>query len=477
VLGRAVSEAVEDNQGAAMEHPHHRGSERLADFVARHPTEAIPDEAIAWAKAGILDYVGVALAGIHEESAALVRKAAEAMGANPQAGIWGTKRKTSVPLAAMVNGTAAHALDFDDTNPVMLAHPSLQLLPGLFALGEQMHCNGRNLITAYVIGFELGAVLGRALHPNHVAQGWLPIGTLGPLMQASACARLLRLTPGETQMALSLASNLASGLRCNNGSMAKHFLAGYGAHSGVISALLARDGLTANPKALESRFGYFENFSRSDPERLEQAIDAMGKPLAILESGISFKLYPCCAGAHVAIDCALEIAAHHSPAAQEIAAVDLLVHQGLKAVLIHSMPRTVTEARFSLEYCVSRALLDREMGPDQFIPRKIRDASVRSLIERVSITYHDKAFTADDMSASRFPVEMRVHLNNGTVLTARVDHAKGTISNPVSWNDLEKKFRQCVANPLGELKIEKLLEQLNKFEEIEDIGEFVAMLS
>jgi 2-methylcitrate dehydratase PrpD len=459
-----------------MEPQHHKGSERVAHFVAMHSTEEIPSEAISRAKAGILDYIGVVLAGIQEESATLVRKTAEAMGANPQAGIWGTKRKTSVPLAALVNGTAAHALDFDDTNPVMLAHPSLQLLPGLFALGEHEHCNGRDLLTAYVIGFEVGASLGRALNPNHIAQGWLPIGTLGPIMQASACARQLRLTASETQMAISLASNLASGLRCNNGTMAKHFLAGHAAYSGVIAVLLARDGMTANPKALESRFGYFENFSRGDPDRLERAIDQLGNPLAMLESGISFKLYPCCAGAHVAIDCALEIAARRSSTEMKIDTIDLLVHRGLSVVLIYPRPKTVNEARFSLEYTVCRALLDREMGPNQFLPYKISDPHIGSLIERVNIRYHDKALRPDDLNTSHFPVEMRVRLNNGTVLTSRVEHARGTIRNPVSWTDLEKKFCQCASNPLAEPKIKKVLEQLNEFEQVEDISEFAAML-
>jgi 2-methylcitrate dehydratase PrpD len=459
-----------------MEARRHRGSERVAEFVATHPPEKIPDEAIGRAKTGILDYVGVVMAGFHEQSAALVRKTAEAMGANPHAGIWGTKRKTSVPLAALVNGTAAHALDFDDTNPVMLAHPSLQLLPGLFALGEHIHAHGRDLLTAYVIGFEIGGIIGKALNPSHIAQGWLPIGTLGPIMQASACARLLRLTPKETQWSLGLASNLASGLRCNSGTMAKHLLAGHAAYSGVIAVLLAREGVTAHPHALETHFGYFENFSRGDPDRLERAIDTLGDPLTILESGISFKLYPCCAGAHVAIDCALEIAARHSPTEMEIDTIDLLVHQGLKAVLIYPRPETVNEAKFSLQYSVCRALLDREMGPDQFLQGKVGDPLIRSLIGRVNIEYYDAAFTADDLNTSRFPVEMRVRLKNGKVLASRVEHARGTVRNPISWADLEKKFRQCASNPLTGPEIEEVLEQIDKFEQIVDVSKFAALL-
>ena len=457
--------------------PHdHKATERLARFAAEYAEEKIPTEALENAKAGILDYIGVVLAGVGEESATLVRKTVETMGGSPQALIWGTKAKTSAPLAALVNGIAAHALDLDDTNPVMLAHPSLQLLPGLFALGEYEHFRGRDVLSAYVIGFEVGATLGRALHPNHIAQGWLPIGTLGPIMEAAACARLLGLTYKQVQMALGLASNFASGIRCNSGTMAKHLLAGHGAYSGVMAAILARNGMTANGKCMESPFGYFENFSRGDPRRLEQAIDTLGKPFAILESGISFKLYPCCAGAHVAIDCALDIALRHSPKRTEIEAIDILAHHGLRAILIYPRPRTVSEARFSLEYVVCRALLDREMGPDQFLLHKINDSHIGALMGKANITYYDKALTANDLETSRFPVEIGVRLKNGKVLVSRIEHAKGTIRNPVSRADLEKKFRRCISNSPVNHMAERILDNVSTFEKIRNIHEFVGML-
>lgn len=444
-------------------------SERLALFASTYQARELPEKGLERVKAGIMDYVGVMLAGRDEECAVLVRRMVSAMGGAAQASIWGTGQKTSLCLAALANGTAAHALDFDDVSLLMFAHPSLQLLPGLFALGEYQHRSGLDLITAYVAGFEVGAKLGRAMNPNHVTQGWFPVGTMGPLMQAAACARLLNLTPRQTQMALGLAANMASGLRANNGTMAKPLLAGHGAASGILAAALAKEGMTANPDVLEDRFGYIENFSGGSRAELAHALESLGNPLDIAESGVSFKLYPCCAGAHSAIDCALKIAQRHAPIIEEIEAIEMLVPARLRFVLIHPRPWTVDEARFSLEYCVSRALIDRQMGVAQFTPQKIADSAVRVLMEKVQPQYHEFATAKGDLGYDRLPVEINLHLSGGLVHSARVEHAKGTPQNPLSWSELEEKFRQCCSRMLSDAKIRDIVKQFSDFEQLADI--------
>jgi 2-methylcitrate dehydratase PrpD len=425
----------------------------------------------------VIDYAGVVFAGIDEESARLVRKTIESMGGKPHAAIWGTGNKTSVMLAAMANGTAAHSLDFDDTNALMIAHPSIQLLPGLFALGEYNRLSGFEILASYVIGFETGAALGIALNPRHAAQGWLPIGTIGPLMQAAACSRLLNLDSKKTQMAIGIATNIASGIRCNNGTMAKPFLAGHAASDGVLAAVLAREGMTASPAALEDRYGYFENFSRGDPADLERASNALGERFHIIDSGISFKLYPCCAGAHVAIDCALEIAQHYSPLPDKIDAISVSIHSGTKIVLIHPRPKTVAQARFSLEYCVSRAIIDHRMGPEQFSQQKIDDPTVQSLIEKVKPRYYDAPVTTDDLAQSRFPVEIQVSMKDGSIFLSRAEYAKGTPNNPLSLTELEEKFRRCCSSKLSDSQIMKALDQLRNFGQLKDVAGMIPIFS
>ncbi len=446
-------------------------TERIATFVYEFDERDMPLEALEHAKSAVMDYVGVTLAGSSEKSVEIVRRLIETLGGHPQATVWGTGIKTSVTLAALANGTSAHALDYDDTNAAIMSHPSIQLLPGLFALGEYGHRSGREILLAYITGFEVGAKLGRALNPNMVTQGWFPVGTLGMLMQTVACAKLLSLDPNRVQMALGIATNLASGLRCNNGTMAKHLMAGHVGFNGVMAALLASEGMTANPKALEDRFGYFENFSRGDLSSLEKAVASLGKPLDILQSGISYKLYPCCAGTHMPIDATLDIVCHQALNPDRIETVEVSVGSTVKFLLIHPRPKTETEAKFSLEYCVARAILDSRMGPEQFTTAKIKDPAVSALIEKIKPFYYD-----GPSRAGLPPVEIQVKMKDGAVYSSGTDQAKGNPGKPLSFTELEEKFHQCCQGILPEARILRAKNQLREFESLADVAEFANLL-
>jgi 2-methylcitrate dehydratase PrpD len=452
-------------------------SERLANFACGYRADSIPAEALTRVKAAIMDYTGVLLAGVDEDCARLVRQAIAPMGGDPQATVWGTDTKTSMMLAALANGTAAHVLDLDDTNPAMMSHPSVQLLPGLFALGEHRHSRGADLLDAYVVGFEVGSCLGRALYPELITEGWFPVGVLGTVMQTAACARLLRLNADQVRMAIGIAANLASGLRCNNGTMAKPLLAGQVGSNGILAAILAGDGITANPNALEAQFGFAANFGGADSERLTEALRGLGKDFEILSTGISHKLHACCAGGHIPIDCALEISNDPGFDPEEIESVEVSVHFGVQYVLIHPRPETDAEAKFSLEYAVARALLDGRMGPEQFTDSKVMDPRVRSLMERVVPSYYGDP--NDDLIEAKgpFPVELRVRMHDGTMLTAGAEHARGTAANPLTWSDLESKFRSCVSGRLAPAAADALLVRLHEFEKLRDVTEIVAYLS
>lgn len=273
----------------------------------------------------------------------------------------------------------------------------------------------------------------------------------------------------QTQMALGLVTNLASGIRCNNGTMAKPYLAGHGASSGVLAALLAEEGVTANPAAFEGKHGFFDVFSKSTPDERVQAIDQLGERFDIVESGITFKLYPCCAGAHGAVDCALSIANGHRISPEEIESIGITIHAGVKVVLIHPRPTIPAEARFSLEYCVCRALLDRRLGPGQFTPDKVVEREVRALMERVKISYATAPVSKEDLNKSRFPVRITVTLTNGTIFAADTEFAKGTVQNPISQEELEDKFRQCCAGKMTVDDVTILLDIMKNFETLDNI--------
>jgi 2-methylcitrate dehydratase PrpD len=450
-------------------------TEKIARFVCDYSENDMPQEAVERTKAAIMDYVGVTLSGVSERSSKIVRQVITTLGGNPQATIWGEGIKTSVQLAALANGTAAHALDLDDTNMVMMSHPSIQLLPGLFALGEYEHRSGSEILLAYITGFEVGAKLGRALNPNLVHQGWFPVGTLGTLMQTAACAKLLGLEPNQVQMALGISTNLASGLRCNNGTMTKPLTAGHVGSNGIIAALLAREGMNADSKALETQFGFFENFCRGDQSVLEEKINSLGEPLDILQTGLSYKLYPCCAGTHMPIDCALDIVGKHPLNPEDIQEIDVSVDSRTKFLLIHPRPKTDAEAKFSLEYCVSRAILDGKMQSEQFGAEKIEASEVKTLIEKVKPQFKDDPMIKEG-ERGLLPVQLQIKMKDGSLLSSQVDCAKGTPGNPLSTGELEEKFQQCCKGILPDGQVIRLINQLRNFDQLQDIAEFIFML-
>ncbi len=441
---------------------------QIAEFTTGFGWNSLPVEAMERAREALMDYVGVALAGVNDESSVIVRELVEELGGAPQASVWGTRIKTSVTHAALANGTAAHALDLDDTNVVMMAHPSIQVLPALLALGEYTGACGKDILLSYVIGFEVGGSLGRALNPDLVRRGWFPVGLMGALMQTAACARLVNLNTQQIQNAIGIASNLAGGLRCNNGTMAKPLAAGGAAAKALLAVLSAAKGLSANTGALESRFGVVENFGGGDVAGLREAVKTLGISLEIMNSGLAYKLYPCCAGAHAAIDCALQIARAHRPNPEDIQEIAVSISSGVKFLLIHPRPKTGSEAKFSLEYCVARALLDGRIGPTQFDPQKIGEPELESMIEKVKPEYHDELTRS---------VRVAVLMKNGDAYAADVEHPRGTPENPLSRGELEQKFVGCAKAVLSETQVEAAADLLEHFEEVSDVGDLSRVLT
>lgn len=453
-----------------------RISEDIAEFVYSFCPSNLTSSLLQLTKNALLDYTGVLLAGTDEESVLKLRLLINNLGGNKQSSVWGTGIKTSVAFAALLNATTAHALDYDDTNTTMLAHPSIHLLPGLFSFAETLHCSGIDILTAYVTGFEIGALLGKILNPEHVRRGWLPIGTIGPVMQAVACARLLGLNRHQIRMALGHAVNTASGLRCNNGSMAKHLLAGQASFNGAMAALHAQNGITSSSSALEEHLGYLQVFG-GKLENIHNSISTLGKSYALIESGINFKLYPCCAAAHGAIDCALSLAKRIPFDVSEITEIQVLLHTSVKKALIHTQPTTIAEARFSLTYCLARAFLDKTFGPHQFLPEFFKDESWRKLAKKITLFEQNVVMSREDVTQNRFPVEICVIDSKNHVIAERAEYAKGTPSNPLSQEDLEIKFKHCCMQKFFINETVMLLNILNNFEKIEDINKLLNIVS
>jgi 2-methylcitrate dehydratase PrpD len=449
-------------------------SEKIANFILNLSYNDIPKLAFDKAKSSILDYIGVSVAGASANSTKIVQNVIKTLGGNRQASVWGRGFKTSTMLAAIANGTAAHSLDFDDSSPVMRSHPSVQMLPGLFAIAEWQKCKGMDILTGYLAGFEIGAKLSRAMLPNMITKGWFPVGIVGPMMQAAACSKILKLNLKQIQFALGISTNLSSGLRCNNSSMVKPFMAGHVGATGIMAALLAQEGLTSNIKAIESSYGFFENFCRGDIQNLEKNLDTLGKKIEIMESGLTIKPYASVGPTHMPVDCILEIKNQAEIDFDRIKEIKISIGESLKVSLYTQTPNSDDEARHSLEYCVARALLDGCLGPKQFSNNKLNDKVLKNLMDKVRVAYYkDKDLT---LKGIRGPSDVTITLDTGQHYTARTEHAKGSPKNPLSWSEIEEKFNICCQESLGFKEIENLKKSVKNFENLSNISNIISNL-
>ena len=414
---------------------HGPAATRLGAFAA---TAAVPDAARAAARGAVQDTIGVALAGAGEPAARIVRRVVESEGGAGPCTVLGGG--TAGPAAAaLANGTAAHALDFDDMCWVTLAHPSTPLVAAALAAGEAADAPGRVLLEAYVVGFEVEAALGAVMNPTHYEQGWHGTATIGTIGAAAAAARVLGLDAEAAARALAIAASEASGLKENFGTMVKPLQGGLAGRNGVLAALLAREGFTASPRAIDGPQGFLVAMQSAGRD-LAGAIDRLGRRWEIIDGGITVKLYPSCAATHPTIDTLLDLRREAGIEAAGVEAVEIDVDPVVPTVLIYDRPATGLEGKFSLHYCAAAALAFGRVGIDTFEPEAMSAPAVRRLVPRV-------AMRADDRLGRGAPplTEARVtlRLRDGRTLERAVRGARGYPERPASPAELDDKFLAC----------------------------------
>lgn len=372
--------------------------------------------AVHAAREGVLDFLASAFPGPADPAWHRLR------GVLPQAGgparVIGQATTADAASAALLNGYAGHALDFDDVHSSVRGHPGTVLLPALFALADTLpDATALDLIDAYIVGVEAMARLGLALGSKHYETGFHNTATLGPLGAAAACARLLKLGAAATENALGLAATQAGGLRLQFGSEAKPLHAGLAARSGLFAAQLAQAGLQGSPGVLEAPIGFLEayGFGAADAQR---ALAGWGSPWQIVTPGLYFKPYACCTATHYAADAALALRAEHQLRAEDIAAVRVVFPPAGDTPLTVTDPATGLEGRFSVEYVLAAALVDGALGLSLFDERAARE-DLRSFGRLVSRAYDADAPRASTDPQTRFStVEVRLH--DGRQLSRRV---------------------------------------------------------
>jgi len=447
---------------------------QLAERITAMRYEDLPPEAVYWCKVAVLDTVGVALAGSVERAPQVVE---QVLGLSPGEGpslILGTKRRAAALDAALVNGVAAHALDFDNTAKNLGGHVSAVTVPALIAAGEAFGAGGRDLIVAHAAGYEVGASIGRCVNPGHSEKGWHPTATLGVFAVAAACARLLKLTAAQTETALALATSLSAGTKANFGTMTKPLHAGQCARGGLFAVLLAREGFTANPDAFEHKQGFFNVFCGAGHYDASRALEGWGD-WEIVTPGASYKLYPCCYSTHSAVEATLNLVRRHGPFdARAVARIDSRTHQRGLAHTDRPDPQSALEAKFSVQYCVARAALDGEVVLGHFDGDAWREPAVRDLLKRVhAAPYTGKLFADDDP----FDAEVRITLTDGRTYSEKVDRPLGrTSDNAIAPEHMKAKFENCAGRVLAPAAVAAAYRALDSLEQLDAARNLTALL-
>ncbi|HSQ02689.1 MAG TPA: MmgE/PrpD family protein, partial [Burkholderiales bacterium] len=424
-------------------------------------------EAIVRSRLAVMDCIGVALAGSREPVSGIVREQALETAGRPQATVWGTSHQVPLLDAALVNGTMAHALDYDDMNRATLGHPSAVLVPAIFALGETLRLPGRRLLQAYVLGLEAMARLGRIFGTQAYEKSWHPTAVLGVIGACAASSSLMRLDHEQTLNALGIAASEASSLKKNFGSMMKSVHAGSAARKGLWAALLAQKGLVAGADALDGTFGYMNSFNGMAYNTPAPTDDA--GPLEIERGGLVYKAYPCCGGLHAVLDCVLQLREQQGLRAGQALDIECRVHPNKVAYLDRPQVAGPLEAKFSIQYCAAAALLRGKVGLTDFDADEIPRSDIQALMKKIRV--------AADPTLAGFAAEVRVRMVDGQTISSRVPEPKGSASCPLSEAELVAKFLDCARVVMSPARADQAAAALMALEEQGDVRQVLRLLA
>ncbi|MDE0391398.1 MAG: MmgE/PrpD family protein [Rhodospirillales bacterium] len=424
----------------------HGATLRLGRWVAEAP-RAWGEEAERRAASAFVDTVACMLAGA-DDAAPRAAHAGVARWGTGGATVAGTPHRLVAPWAALVNGTAAHALDYDDILEISNAHVSAALVPALLALGQERGADGGSCVDAFIVGVEVMARLGEALNMTHYFKGWHTTSTLGAPAAAAACARLLRLDAARTTAALSLATSLASGAKRQFGTMAKPLHAGLAAKNGIVAAALAEAGVSAAADAYEGARGFVDLFAGVPRERLEAAVADFAGPPAIERYGLWQKVYPCCGSVHRPLDALLDMRGDEGLRPQAVAGIDALLPEIAVQNLPYTAPADAMQARFSLPYLLASALVDGRLALDAFTADALARPGVRALIPRIRMR-PDPAQPGDvNVDAAPLRATVTVRLAGGDERSRTVQEPRGHPCRPLGRDALHAKFADCASRAL-----------------------------
>ncbi|HLX55942.1 MAG TPA: MmgE/PrpD family protein [Ktedonobacteraceae bacterium] len=449
----------------------------LAHFCATLRAEQLSTDKRARVRYLLLDHLAVTLRGSLLPSSQVAYSMLESIAAirnESSATIFGRQERAEASWAAFANGIAGHGLEMDDVENASSLHPGVVVLPAALGLAEQLASSPADFYASVVAGYEITLRAGAALNPAAAYErGFHPTAVCGALGAAAACARLLKLSSEQVNMALGIAGSMAAGSMAylHDGAWTKRLHPGWACHAGITAARLAAAGFVGPTDILEGRYGFLHAYSSAgDVEQLWREPD---EEYAIMR--VSLKPYACCRYMHGPIDCLFDILRLHQPDPQHIARVSCGVLTGGRGLIADPIEQkrrvdNVVEAQFSMPFGAAVALLTGKAGLPVFTDEWIQHPALRALMQKVECY---SAPDLDDYYPAEWRASARVEMDDGTEYSARVRYALGDPHNPLSWEQLEARFHELVAPVIeDEHKREEIIKWVRELDNLERI-EFI----
>jgi 2-methylcitrate dehydratase PrpD len=471
-MARELSAAPVDEADAEAADPGAASlTEQVAGYWSRARYDDLPPPVVAMAKSVLLDTLSVAVRGAESDVAVATRKGAAAALETERgsASLWGTHRTLPPSAAALVNGTAAHAYEFDDFGGC--GHSGAVVIPAVCTLAEKTRASGRTVLLAVAAGYDVAARVteGAGGYRPHNDLGWHSTGTCGTFGAAAGAASILGLDAARFTSALGIAGSFAGGVWSFlvDGAMTKRFHPGRAAENGVSSAQLAQAGLVGPRYILDAKWGGFYGTYCRDTATPEATVQNLGRDFRILRSGR--KPYPCCRGLHSSIEALLDLIEEHRFGGDDVER--MIVHGADRTVRQFSKRDVVTllDAQFSMPYSLAVAAVNGRAGLDEFLPPRMDDTRVRALMERVSVT-------ADRPLGPYDEPDLEVRLRDGRRLTRHVPVPRGSADRPLEGDRLLRKDEAVAVPVIGQRQFDALKDAVLALERVADFRDVTALL-
>jgi 2-methylcitrate dehydratase PrpD len=438
-------------------------TQTLAKNICDYPLEQLPQETIHEAKKCLLNSLGNSIGAHKHPAIAMMLAVAKTMNSSPQTTFLGTSIKTDMQFTAILNGMSASMYDFDDTFLDTILHPSAPVFPALLAWCEYYNLPGKLLLQNFVIGAEVEERMALCLgRQGHYEKGWHITGTAGTFGATAAMGKMLGLSEKQMIDALGIASVQTTGIRTMFGTYTKPIHAGKAAANGILSALLAKEGMTSSQQSLEAKKGYCVLMSDAPDYSYLEA--PWGKNWQIMRN--AYKPFACGIVAHPAIDAAIRLR-NKGYSADDIRNIVIEVHPLALELTGKPAPKDTLEAIFSVYHGVAVGLLDGKAGQWEYTTEHVCDEKVIAVRKKVKAVINDKMKMDNAL--------LKAETNKGEVVEVFVDKLFGSLENPLTDTDLEQKFIDLTAPYLSKAKQDRIISLVWQLDRQANVQELIAL--